>query len=240
LDVNGSPVFALTWKAMDMPSGLPICALRASGRSTSGSGSIGWPTPQQHDAATPKTPEQVEASKARAKKRKNGGTAGYRNLNEEAQQVGWPSPQSRDGAHSRSGQIERTGGRRRNLDDYVTLAGWATPAAQEAGGTPEQFLARKEKAIENGASLGMSLTSLSLQVAAWATPAQERGGSTKGEQLNNQVVHHGQMPSGSTAATASAGQLNPAFSLWLMGFPLEWESCAPPATRSSRRLPPSS
>lgn len=194
LDVNGSPVFALIWKTQDMPSGSPISALRASGRSTSGSASIGWPTPdasgkkgynksdspnaarrphlasaadlagwptpQQDDAATPKTLEQIEASKARAKKRKNGGTAGYRNLNEEAQQVGWPSPQSRDGAKGRSGQVERTG-------DQVRLSG---------------------------------------------------------QTLN-----------GSIAVTGSAGQLNPAFSLWLMGFPPEWESCAPPATRSSRR-----
>jgi hypothetical protein len=44
-----------------------------------------------------------------------------------AQLAGWPSPQSRDGAHSRSGMLERTGGRRRNLDDYVELAGWRSP-----------------------------------------------------------------------------------------------------------------
>jgi len=36
LDVNGSPEYELTWKHWDMPSGLPICALRASARHTSG------------------------------------------------------------------------------------------------------------------------------------------------------------------------------------------------------------
>ena len=40
---------------------------------------------------------------------------------------------------------------------------WATPASREAGGTPEQFLARKVRAKENGSELGISLTSLSLQ-----------------------------------------------------------------------------
>ena len=47
------------------------------------------------------------------------------------QMTGWPTPQSRDGANSRGGLESRTGGRRRNLDDYATLSGWATPAARD-------------------------------------------------------------------------------------------------------------
>lgn len=46
---HGSPEYDLTWKEWDMPSGLPICALRASGRRTSGNGSTGWPTPVAND-----------------------------------------------------------------------------------------------------------------------------------------------------------------------------------------------
>lgn len=45
LDVNGSPWSGLTWKRQDMPSGLPICALRVSGRGTKGPGTTGLPTP---------------------------------------------------------------------------------------------------------------------------------------------------------------------------------------------------
>lgn len=47
--------------------------------------------------------------------------------------------------------------------------GWATPAAQEAGGTPERFLERKT-ALDG--ACGVSLTSLSLQaqLAGWPTP----------------------------------------------------------------------
>jgi hypothetical protein len=107
-------------------------------------------------------------------------------------------------------------GRRSNLIDQVMLSGWSTPAAREAGGTPEQFLARKEKARENGSSLGVSLTSLSLQA---------------------QLVDSGSLPTGSPAATEKRGQLNPAHSRWLMGLPPEWDACAPTETRSSRKSP---
>ena len=45
LDVHGSPEYVLTWKHWDMPSGQPICALRASVRRTSGRDYSGWPMP---------------------------------------------------------------------------------------------------------------------------------------------------------------------------------------------------
>ena len=45
MDPNGSLEFALTWRQQDMPSGPPICALRASGRHTIGPSYTSWPTP---------------------------------------------------------------------------------------------------------------------------------------------------------------------------------------------------
>ena len=42
LPVSNVPEYSLRWKHWDMPSGLPICALRASGRRTSDSGCFGW------------------------------------------------------------------------------------------------------------------------------------------------------------------------------------------------------
>ena len=49
-DGAGSTLYALKWKHWDMPSGLPICALRASVRRTSGNASFGWPSPVKNDS----------------------------------------------------------------------------------------------------------------------------------------------------------------------------------------------
>lgn len=123
----------------------------------------------------------------------------------------WPTPQSRDGQNSRSGMPERTGGRQRNLDDYVTLAPWATPATRDYKGANST-----DHITTNGT------------------------GRMHMDQLANQVVHwtSGQDASGSPAPTAKRAQLAPAFSLWLMGYPPAVNDCAPPAMRSSRKSRP--
>lgn len=56
----------------------------------SAKGCSSWPTVQAHDYATPKTPAQIEAARARATPRKGGGKPGFANLNEAA--AHWPTP----------------------------------------------------------------------------------------------------------------------------------------------------
>src|SRR5262249_40849789 len=58
-----------------------------------------------------------------------------------------------------------------------------------------------------------------------ASSYQDRSDSTKGEQLNNQVVHHGPIRLLSNAETNGPEGLvlNPAMSRWLMGFPRHWD-----------------
>ena len=116
------------------------------------------------------------------------------------------------------------------LQDQVALAGWPTPDGGAHNiGTDTTFLERREalKAKHyNGNGFGLTIGQAA-QLAGWATPRANKWGEPDS---------HGKTAFGSPASTARRGALNPAFSRWLMGFPPEWDDCAPTAMPSSRRL----
>lgn len=95
-----------------------------------------------------------------------------------------------------------------------SLQGWATPVARPAGGTPEQFLDRKRKAVANGSQMGIALSDLNLQVQAvaakqWPTPHgmsnedKDRPNGPTGNELGRAVTRE-QWPT----PTASPHQAN--------------------------------
>jgi hypothetical protein len=81
---------------------------------------------------------------------------------------GWTTPQARDFRSGGEDRVENPD-RSNNLNDFVLMAGWATPVVQQANGTPERFLERKRESMARGSqSMGVCLSDLNMQVQAWA------------------------------------------------------------------------
>ena len=65
-----------------------------------------------------------------------------------------------------------------------------------------------------------------LRVAQWNVTNYQSG---RVVDFQTAILH------GCNSPTEKRGQLNPEFVCWLMGFPTEWENCAPTGTPSTRK-----
>lgn len=120
--------------------------------------------------------------------------------------------------HGREGRL--SGGRIRNgklstdrLDVTAQLAGWPTPTTSNDRSPCPQEAMRTYR--DNGTKIQKRLQ----DVAALCSPAR--------------LTASGEMLIGCAAEMESGGQLDPDHSRWLMGFPAEWEDCAPTETPST-------
>jgi hypothetical protein len=222
---RGSPLYALKWKRWDMQSGPPICAARASARRTSGNGSgssgKGWATPAARDWRSESASDEFNQARAEHLRGKP--------LSWEATLAGWPTPTVGNADGSQLAKGASATGRRPDgskatvsLPQVASLSGWPTPVCNDDNKTPEAHLAMKKRMGErDGTGCNRAAITLLQVMAQTVGPAR--------------LTAHGEMLTGSTAGMASGGRLNPAHSRWLMGFPAEWDACAPTATPSSRK-----
>ena len=205
LDVNGSPEYELTWSDWAMPSGPPICRLRASARRTSASDCSGWPTPRAEDS------EQTGAHRGVPD-----------TLTSATKLAGWPTPMAGTPATDEYNAAGSTDSSRKTV---ALVAGWTTASATDGtrGGclTPNMT--------------GSALPQQVATVVGWMTPTTNDAAQAQAQAQAPSRNLSGQVQNLSHAATARPGVLNPEFVRWLQGYPAVWGSCAPTETPSCRR-----
>jgi hypothetical protein len=230
LDGVGSTLFTLTWNRKATPLGRPYYQLQALGRRISGNDCGSWPTPN----AGPQNDNDTTWQERRKElKEKHGNGNGFGMVLGQAAQLAipggiahaasWPTPATADTGVS---ETARQGG-----ENLSVIASWATPTSRDhkdgastLENTPVNALLGRQVLLSGS----HAQTESKGQLASWPTPnAMEGGQTSRGVDRKDEKLMGG-LPQGK-------GQLNPSFSLWLMGYPPEWVNSAPPATRLSRK-----
>jgi hypothetical protein len=246
LDTTGSTLFRLTWKKWVTPSGRRILQRRASALRTSGNACTSWPTPN----AGPQNDQDGTWQARRAgllEQHKNGNGFGL-TLGMAASLLSSGLPKTPTTADGKNCGGTGTSSHKTLPGDVALVSPWATPSSRDWKDTPGMA----QEAFDHHGAFRNRIDQLARQahqVSARPTPTAQDNDQVAGEYATNGTtlggavrMVNGPMSSGSPAQTGKSDRplLNPRFSLWLQGYPIEWARCAERVTRSVRRSRPSS
>ena len=254
----GSTLYTLTWKEWVTPSGVSRFRQRASVRRTSEIDRTGWATPVAHEARL-----GYQRRRGDTKGSQESLTTQVVNcLTPESdpriqglEMAGWPTPQASDGSGGGQAKRAMNPDRSNDLNDFAMLVGWPTPRAADG----EKNVRTAEGSLSEIARKGSPQDlCMAAAIAGWPTPntmdtvdrvamrpSRAATGRTTGY-LTEALVDYatpgparftatGELLTGSPAGMESGGQLSPAHSRWLMGYPAVWDECAIRISKPSRK-----